>query len=137
MIGALAFIAMSWIFTIFWAWVSDSEPPNTVKSLANTKVLRPLTVPPAGDDAVARHLGLLHAEFGRAVLDEHVEFLETALVEQEFDALPRGQLAAGVLCLDALFATRPAARRRAALPGFSRMSFICSARHLANDLTGF
>src|ERR1700733_3257582 len=45
MIGALAFIAMSWIFTIFCAWVSDSEPPNTVKSLANTKVLRPLTVP--------------------------------------------------------------------------------------------
>src|SRR5450432_3785982 len=45
MIGALAFIAMSWIFTIFCAWVSDSEPPNTVKSLANTNVLRPLTVP--------------------------------------------------------------------------------------------
>src|SRR6478752_4145055 len=45
MIGALAFIAMSWIFTIFCAWVSDSEPPNTVKSLAKTKVLRPFTVP--------------------------------------------------------------------------------------------
>ena len=59
---------------------------------------------PAGDDAVARHLGLLHAEFGRAVLDEHVEFLERALVEQELDALARGQLAAGVLRLDALLA---------------------------------
>src|SRR5271165_1553213 len=45
MIGALAFIAMSWILTIFCAWVSESEPPNTVKSLAKTKVLRPLTVP--------------------------------------------------------------------------------------------
>src|SRR5260221_6287318 len=45
MIGALAFIAMSWIFTIFCAWVSDSEPPNTVKSLANTNVLAPVTVP--------------------------------------------------------------------------------------------
>src|SRR5882724_9699155 len=45
MIGARAFIAMSWILTIFCAWVSDSEPPNTVKSLAKTKVLRPLTVP--------------------------------------------------------------------------------------------
>src|ERR1700739_1078684 len=45
MIGARAFIAMSWILTIFCAWVSDREPPNTVKSLANTKVLRPLTVP--------------------------------------------------------------------------------------------
>src|SRR6266699_1692747 len=45
MIGALAFIAMSWIFTIFCAWVSDSDPPNTVKSLAKTNSLRPLTVP--------------------------------------------------------------------------------------------
>src|SRR6266536_4482846 len=43
--GARAFMAMSWIFTIFCAWVSDSEPPNTVKSLANTKTVRPLTVP--------------------------------------------------------------------------------------------
>src|SRR6201999_508039 len=48
MIGARAFIAMSWIFTIFCACVSDSEPPNTVKSLAKTKVLRPLTVPQPG-----------------------------------------------------------------------------------------
>src|SRR5579872_1981655 len=45
MIGALAFIAMSCSFVIFSAWVSESEPPNTVKSLANTNVLRPLTVP--------------------------------------------------------------------------------------------
>src|SRR5215472_3387526 len=45
MIGARAFIAISWILTIFWACVSDSEPPNTVKSLAKTNVLRPLTVP--------------------------------------------------------------------------------------------
>src|SRR5690242_20681569 len=45
MIGARAFMARSWIFTIFCAWVSDSEPPNTVKSLANTKTVRPLTVP--------------------------------------------------------------------------------------------
>src|SRR5262249_15932041 len=43
-------------------------------------------------------------ELGRAVLDEHVEFLERALVEQKLDALARGQLAAGVLRLDALFA---------------------------------
>src|SRR5579862_6328327 len=45
MIGALAFIAMSWSFVIFSACLSDSEPPNTVKSFAKTKVLRPLTVP--------------------------------------------------------------------------------------------
>jgi len=40
----------------------------------------------------------------RTVLDEHVELLERALVEQKLDALPRGQLAAGVLRFDALFA---------------------------------
>ena len=104
MIGALAFIAMSWILTIFCAWVSDSEPPNTVKSLAKTKVLRPLTVPQPVTTPSPGHLGLLHAEFGRAVFDEHVELLERALVEQQLDALARGQLAAGVLRLDALLA---------------------------------
>ena len=36
------------------------------------------------------------------MLDEHVELLERSLVEQELDALARGQLAAGVLRLDAL-----------------------------------
>src|SRR4029077_7581375 len=44
-IGARAFIAMSWIFWIFNACVSESEPPNTVKSLANTNTVRPFTVP--------------------------------------------------------------------------------------------
>ena len=34
---------------------------------------------PAGDDAVAGDLVLLHAEIGRAVLDEHVELLEGVL----------------------------------------------------------
>ena len=104
MIGALAFIAMSWILMIFCAWVSDSEPPNTVKSLANTKVLRPLTVPQPVTTPSPGTLDLLHAEFDRAVLDEHVELLERALVEQKLDALARGQLAAGVLRLDALLA---------------------------------
>src|ERR1019366_1682624 len=56
---------------------------------------------PAGDHTVAGHLGLFHAEFGRAVLDEHVELLERALVEQEFDALARGEFAPFVLGLDA------------------------------------
>src|SRR4051795_1972616 len=44
-IGARARIAMSWIFWIFSAWVPESEPPNTVKSLANTNTVRPFTVP--------------------------------------------------------------------------------------------
>src|SRR4029077_1124845 len=45
MIGARARNAMSWILVIFCACVSDSAPPNTVKSLAKTKTLRPFTVP--------------------------------------------------------------------------------------------
>ena len=44
-IGAPAFIARSITFTIFRACASASEPPNTVKSCANTKIVRPWTVP--------------------------------------------------------------------------------------------
>ncbi len=56
---------------------------------------------PAGDDAVAGDFLRAHAELGRAVLDEHVELLERALVHQQVDALARGELAALVLRLDA------------------------------------
>ena len=45
MIGARAFMAASCTLMIFCACVSDSEPPNTVKSLANTNTVRPFTVP--------------------------------------------------------------------------------------------
>ena len=48
---------------------------------------------PAGDHAVAGDFGLLHAEIGAAMFDEHVEFLERSVVEQQFDAFARGQLA--------------------------------------------
>ena len=46
----------------------------------------------------------LHAEVGAAVLDEHVPFLERIGVEQQLDALARGELALGVLGVDALLA---------------------------------
>jgi hypothetical protein len=59
MIGARAFIAMSWIFI-----------------LGEHKSLAAVDGAPSGDDAVARHLGFLHAEFHRAMFDEHVELLE-------------------------------------------------------------
>ena len=111
MIGARAFIAMSWILMIFCAWVSESEPPNTVKSLAKTNTVRPLTVPQPVTTPSPGIFVLLHAEFGRAVLDEHVELLERALVHQEFDALARGQLAALVLRLDAGLAAAVAGAR--------------------------
>src|SRR3954463_8402377 len=74
------------------------------KILGKDKSLAAVDGAPAGDHAVAGNLVLLHAEFGRSVLDEHVEFLERALVEQKLDAFPRSQLAAGVLRLDAFFA---------------------------------
>ena len=114
MIGARAFIAMSWILMIFCACVSDSEPPNTVKSLAKTNTVRPLTVPQPVTTPSPGILLLLHAEVGRAVLDEHVELLERALVHQQLDALARGQLAALVLRVDARLAAA-GARARAAL----------------------
>ena len=56
---------------------------------------------PAGDDAIARDLVFLHAEVGRAVLDEHVELLERAVVEQQFDPFAGGELALLVLGVDA------------------------------------
>jgi len=51
-----------------------------------------------------------HAEVGGAVFDEHVEFLERAVIQQQFQTLPRRQLALGVLAGDPPFA--------AALTGF-------------------
>jgi hypothetical protein len=43
------------------------------------------------------------------VFDEHVPFLERAFVQQQFEPLARGQLALGVLRVDALL---PAAQAR-------------------------
>src|SRR5690606_14290650 len=57
---------------------------------------------PAGYHAIAGYPRLLHSEVGAAMLDEHVELLEGALVEQESYALARGKLAAGVLSIDPL-----------------------------------
>ncbi len=60
---------------------------------------------PAGDDAVAGDAVVGHAELGGAVLDEHVELLEGAFVQQEIDTFACGQLALGVLgCNPALAA---------------------------------
>ena len=51
----------------------------------------------AGDDAVAQHLVLGHAEVGAAVGDQLVHLDEAARVAQQLDALARGQLAGLVL----------------------------------------
>ena len=50
---------------------------------------------------------LVDAEIVAAVLDEHVPFLEGTGVEQQFEPLARGELAAEVLGFDA---AHPAAR---------------------------
>ena len=47
----------------------------------------------AGDEAVAGDALLVHAEVGGAVGDELVDLLEGAFVEQQVDALARGELA--------------------------------------------
>ena len=95
---------MSWIFDDFLRMGLGQRAAEHGKILGEHKRLAAVDGAPAGDDAVARNFGFFHAEFDRAVLDEHVELLERALVEQQFDALPRGQFSAGVLRLDALFA---------------------------------
>ena len=59
---------------------------------------------PSGDNAVPRHLLLRHTELVRPMLDEHVELFETALIEEEVDPLPCGQLALGMLIGNPLFA---------------------------------
>ena len=55
----------------------------------------------AGDDAVTEDLLLLHAEVVAAVGDELVHLDEAAGVEQKIDTLAGGELAGGVLPLDA------------------------------------
>ena len=108
MIGARAFIAMSCTLMIFCACVSRERAAEHGEVLGEQVDRAAVDRAPAGDDAVAGDLGLLHAEVVAAVLDEHVELLERALVEQQFDALARGQLAALVLGLDARLAAAQA-----------------------------
>ena len=98
-----------------------------MKSLANTKTVRPLTVPQPVTTPSPGILVFSMPKSVGAVLDEHVELLERALVEQQLDALARGQLAALVLGLDARLAAAqraPCARRCSSL---SRMSFMAAA----------
>ncbi len=84
--------------------VSDSEPPKTVKSCAKANTWRPSTRPWPADDAVAGDDLLVHPEVEAAVRDELVELLERAGIEQEVDALARGQLAGLVLAAQPLLA---------------------------------
>jgi hypothetical protein len=77
---------------------------------------------PAGDDAVACHLLLGHAEIDGAVGDIHVVFFKRAFVEQHLDALACRQLALGMLGVDALL---PAAKTRL-VTAFFNFTRMCS-----------
>ena len=73
------------------------------------------------------------------MFDEHVEFLETALVEQEIDPLPRGQLAARVLRRDALLAAAEPCARAPFFKGVQNVLHVVSSPllQLKSDVTGF
>ncbi len=77
---------------------------------------------PAGDHAVAGDfLALVHAEIGAAMFDEHIELLERSMIEQEFDAFARRELAARMLSLDALVAAAQPRRRAPPFEAFDNM----------------
>jgi hypothetical protein len=57
-----------------------------------------LTVPQPVTTPSPATFDFLHAEIGGAMLDIHVELLERAFIEEDFDALARGQLARLACC---------------------------------------
>jgi hypothetical protein len=69
---------------------------------------------------------LFHAEFGAAVLDELVPFLEGALVEQQAEPLSGRQLALEVLLLYPVLAPPSSADR-----------LVCSSRAMISRFIGF
>ena len=70
---------------------------------------------------------LLHAEVVAAVLDEHVPFLEAAGVEEQLDPLARGELALGVLRIDALLAAAEAGARALGFELLDDVVHACSS----------
>src|SRR4029077_11815379 len=113
--------------------------------LGEDEDLAPIHRAPSGHHAVARHLGLLHAEIGTAMLDEHVEFLEALRIEEELDAFACRQLAALMLGEDAPLAAAEARLGTACLKfvenGFHRfsaphMSFLPLVPYSMNEETG-
>ena len=68
-------------------------------------------------DAIARKLLVGHAEVGAIMLDEHVEFLERVLVEQNVQPLACRQSPFGVSRIDALLPAADPSRRAPTLEG--------------------
>jgi hypothetical protein len=82
-----------------------------------------LIVPASGHHAIARDALLGHPELGGIVLDEGVDLLEAALVEQHVEALAGGQAALAMLGVDPAL---PAAHVRGRAAAFE---FWKSAAH--------
>ncbi len=74
-----------------------------MKSCAKHVHQPPMDPSVAGDESVALHHLLIHAEIGAAMLDQLVHLLERAFVEQQIDAFARRQLALLMLPPHALF----------------------------------
>ena len=96
--------------------------------LAEDEDQSPVDRAASGDHAIARHTLFGHAEIRGTVLDEHVVFLERAVVEQQFQTLAGGELALGVLPLDP--------RLTAAQPGAGAALFECAQDVVHRPLPG-
>ena len=105
MTGAPTFIAWSITLQIFLRMGLRQGAAEHGEVLAEHEHQATVDAAVAGDDAIAGDFLIGHAEVAVAVLDELVPLLETAFVKQQADALPSGQLALGVLLLDAALTT--------------------------------
>ena len=104
-IGAPTFIARSMTLQIFSAYASDSEPPKTVKSWLKTKTSRPSIVPWPVTTPSPRMRWLVAGRSRRRDGSTNASSSTNEPgVEQELEPLARGQLARGVLLVDALLA---------------------------------
>ena len=124
MIGARFFSAISCSLVIFWAWVSDRDPPNTVKSLGEHIDRPAVDRARTRHHAVAWNTACVHAEFRAPVLDEHIDFFKRPLVEQ----CPRCVRAPSVCraCAAPRSASRPPPRRATSrrFSSSAKISFI-------------
>src|SRR5207249_2607993 len=103
MIGAPFCRAESITLQIFSACASDSEPPNTVKSCANTYTSRPSIRPYPVTTPSPRYFSSASPKSTERWV-EAIELDERARVEQRVEPLARRQLSLFVLDLDTLFA---------------------------------
>ena len=78
------------------------------------------------DHAVTGNDVPVHAEIAAPVFNEGVDFLETALVEEDFKPLAGGHLPPGMLGFDACL---PAACFDACLPGAQVFQALLGSRH--------